>query len=62
MRQTCRLRVKINGGAPTDVVLRFAHQDPEGQNSRPVGENVHLNGTWNKSKDVEVLELLPWIG
>ena len=61
-RQTCRIRVRIKGGEPMDVVLRLAHQDPEGLNDRPVGKEVYLNGRWHDSKDVEVLELLPWLG
>ena len=60
-RQTCRIRVKVKGGEPKDVVIRLAHQDPEGLNARPVGENVYFDGEWHKSKDVEVLEVLPWL-
>lgn len=60
-RQTCRLRVKVKGGEPRDVVIRLAHQDPEGLNNRPVGKRVHFDGEWHESKDVEVIDLLPWL-
>ena len=61
-RQTCRMLVRIKGGKPEEVVLRLAHQDPEGLNARPVGKRVHLKGEWFDSKDVEVVEMLPWLG
>ena len=61
-RQTCRIRVRVKSGEPQDIVLRLAHQDPEGLNSRPVGERVHFNGRWHDSRDVEVLDVLPWLG
>jgi len=62
LRQTCRLTVKVAGEEPKDIVLRFAHQDPEGQNDRPVGEDVYFEGKWHKSKDVQVIRVLPWMG
>jgi len=40
-RQTCRLRLKINGEEKI-VKLLFDHQEPQGLNNRPVGSMVHL--------------------
>ena len=59
-RQTCRVRVRVKGGELKDIVLRLAHQDPEGLNDRPVGEKVYFDGEWHESKDVEVIQVLPW--
>ena len=59
-RQTCRLKVSVNG---TEHVVRllFRHQEPQGLNSRPVGGRVQLDTLgWHDTQDVKVLEILPW--
>ena len=59
-RQTCRVKVRINGVERVAEVL-MAHQHPLGLNSRPCGDMVYLEpGGWFKTDDVELIDVLPW--
>lgn len=56
------MRVLANGAEHT-VRLLFQHQEPRGQNARPVGDRVHFETLgWLQADEVEVLEILPWGG
>ena len=62
-RQTCRVKVRINGGEESVVEVLMAHQTTGGLNSRPCGDRVHLvPGGWFNTDDVELIEVLPWQG